>query len=931
MPEASPQKPAEQIEKPPWTIKLSGIILQALAGGGFSAFITLLNTSDLPKLALGGLIGGGVAPIVFAVAEPISKKLKQGAGYVGEATASGTEDAAQTWLTSLSGFERKYLQALQTYCHTLEVEGFRGNLPPLALADVVIPLRLDTDRGNVYGQAKNATTIWYFLPRSGLEEKSPQHRLAIVADPGYGKTTLTRYLALSYSCPTYEEQGATKLLPVLLRFRDIHGSIQSETQPKLDALIVQVIKGLPNCSALQVAEPWMKQQLKAGKCLVMLDGLDEVPEERRETLSRWAKRQMQEYDSFFILTSRPHGYDASLFQGVGVRQLEILNFTNDQKRAFLEKWYRVVLWRQKWEILLRENQQKPQPQRLSEEQVKAQSEADAQQAAADLYRQIVGNLAINTQLAVNPLLLTIIAATHNAFDALPERRVNLYRKMFGLLLEDRPNRRDTRLKLKEAAQNQTVLQALALRLTDQGETQFNRDQGISWIQTRLAEQCGDSDCTPEQFLKDIEQVAGLLTGGDSNLYQFTHKTFQEYLVAVEIQSQGLQSLLLERLQSNDWNWVKDWSEIFSFYAALEGADWLVQEVTAMPEGEKRQQSLLLLYQIVKEEKSRVKQPEWRQRLDELLATTQFAGATAAKITLEQRFQQMIRLDNQTEITASPITWGEYQRFLEAQNTGQFHSTAQPQMILPAQLDLPVTGISQVDRNWFCAWLPTQTSLRVDDLLFVYDLPSPAHYQTARIPENGQFYIVRKAIHPKYDKLLNYLASASWREADEETYQLMITTVGKEVGQWFDRADLENFPCADLRTLDQLWVNYSKTKYCPNGKWGFSVQKQIWQECGSPMEYNDDWEKFGDRVGWRKDGDWVYYDDLSFDLQKSENGALPIAGGGAARFGGVRGLARMRRGGQLGWGGVSLRGGLGCVVLLSRNDLPTVARASPESS
>ena len=50
----------EKDEKTPWNIKLSGIIFQAVAGGGFSAFITLLNTSDLPKLALGSLIGSGI-------------------------------------------------------------------------------------------------------------------------------------------------------------------------------------------------------------------------------------------------------------------------------------------------------------------------------------------------------------------------------------------------------------------------------------------------------------------------------------------------------------------------------------------------------------------------------------------------------------------------------------------------------------------------------------------------------------------------------------------------------------------------------------------------------------------------------------------------------------------------------------------------------
>ena len=119
------------------------------------------------------------------------------------------------------------------------------------------------------------------------------------------------------------------------------------------------------------------------------------------------------------------------------------------------------------------------------------------------------------------------------------------------------------------------------------------------------------------------------------------------------------------------------------------------------------------------------------------------------------------------------------------------------------------------------------------------------------------------------QLEHLLKTQHWREADRETYRLMITTIGKEEGQWFDRADLENFPCEDLRTIDQLWVKYS------NGKWGFGVQKRIWQECGSPMNYNDEWLKFVDRIGWRKDGKWLDEADLTYDLEKSPSGEFPM--------------------------------------------------------
>jgi hypothetical protein len=131
---------------------------------------------------------------------------------------------------------------------------------------------------------------------------------------------------------------------------------------------------------------------------------------------------------------------------------------------------------------------------------------------------------------------------------------------------------------------------------------------------------------------------------------------------------------------------------------------------------------------------------------------------------------------------------------------------------------------------------------------------------------------------KYRQLEELLQAKQWRDADQETYRLMITTVGKEEGQWFEPEDLSNFPCEDLRALDGLWVRYS-----PNGKWGFSVQKRIWQECGSPGPYDKkteaQWEQFGDRVGWRKDGNWLQYE--NFALRST--GELPCCCGWVSVF------------------------------------------------
>jgi hypothetical protein len=122
----------------------------------------------------------------------------------------------------------------------------------------------------------------------------------------------------------------------------------------------------------------------------------------------------------------------------------------------------------------------------------------------------------------------------------------------------------------------------------------------------------------------------------------------------------------------------------------------------------------------------------------------------------------------------------------------------------------------------------------------------------------------------YQVLERQLQAKQWRDADKETYRLMITTVGKEDGKWLHPEDLSDFPCEDLLVLDSLWVRYS------DGLWGFSVQKRIWKECGSPGLYDGtdritaQWETFGDCVGWRKDGNWLE----SKNLALTSTGELP---------------------------------------------------------
>ncbi|MFH7024538.1 MAG: GUN4 domain-containing protein [Heteroscytonema crispum UTEX LB 1556] len=137
----------------------------------------------------------------------------------------------------------------------------------------------------------------------------------------------------------------------------------------------------------------------------------------------------------------------------------------------------------------------------------------------------------------------------------------------------------------------------------------------------------------------------------------------------------------------------------------------------------------------------------------------------------------------------------------------------------------------------------------------------------------------------YRKLRDLLKAKKWRDADEETTNLMLKLAHQEQQNHLESERIQNIPETDLKTIDTLWVKYS------NGRFGFSVQKGIWQSLRSSKaaDYvlalaigNDNVANsetcidFVNRVGWRLKDSWIEYSDLNFS-DDAPPGHLPFFG------------------------------------------------------
>ncbi len=143
----------------------------------------------------------------------------------------------------------------------------------------------------------------------------------------------------------------------------------------------------------------------------------------------------------------------------------------------------------------------------------------------------------------------------------------------------------------------------------------------------------------------------------------------------------------------------------------------------------------------------------------------------------------------------------------------------------------------------------------------------------------------------YTKLQNFLSRGQWKEADEETNNVMLQAAGRTQQGYLDLAACRNFPSLDLRTIDQLWLKYSDNKF------GFTVQKEIWLAKGGKLDGSYDWDtyfKLAEVVGWRRGDNWLNYSQLTFDKTKAQIGHLPACCG-------------------VGWGGVVGGVGLGGIL------------------
>jgi hypothetical protein len=331
-----------------------------------------------------------------------------------------------------------------------------------------------------------------------------KRRLLIRGEAGGGKTTLLQWLAVR--CASRDTPASlwdwTDLLPFFIPLREYVGGELPAPE--------QFLKRVGRHIADEMPAGWVQQRLRDGRAIVLVDGVDELPAERRKAAREWLHELVTAFPrARYVVTSRPAAVETEWLDGDGFALVDLRPMTQRDVRAFVHRWHDAM-----------------RKQTAEEDEL-----AELNMYEQELLKAISSRRALR-RIAESPLLCALLCAFHrDRRGKIPDDRMTLYKTALEMLL----GRRDEERGLKSLpglfpTEQRLLLQDLAYWLVKNGESDAERSRVCERVAARLPS-LARVRADPEEVLQYLLERTGLLREPVAGRVDFVHRTFQEYLAA----------------------------------------------------------------------------------------------------------------------------------------------------------------------------------------------------------------------------------------------------------------------------------------------------------------------------------------------------------------------------------------------------------------
>ena len=437
---------------------------------------------------------------------------------------------------SVDELQAQWIGYMNHLINTYRMLSFRGivqakNSVELPLAQVYVSLGV-TPVGGEDAEPREVTDNIVLRARQERAERlrvehvlRREPRLVVLGDPGGGKTTFLRYVALAMARGAEAEQEpllSESRVPIYLPL----AAYKEELKVRWVSLEDYVLHYWRTRGFDQPGmERLVVRTLQAGRVLLLLDGLDEVGSRSdRMTIARQVEAWTNSYGPLgnrVVVTSRIVGYDEVPLAG-GFRAYALSPLGPKEIERFAFQW---CVAYQRWV-----NRQEPDQTAIE----KGRTEA----------ARLVGEISADPKveiLASNPLLITIITLLHCRGTRLPDHRVELYDLCIQTLVETWREARSEAGpvgKPLRVANEIKVLAPFALWLQEQAPGPAGvarRDAVRAYLLDLITRELGGgreaAEAEVDLFLELGQKQTGLLVERGGGWFGFSHPTFREYLAA----------------------------------------------------------------------------------------------------------------------------------------------------------------------------------------------------------------------------------------------------------------------------------------------------------------------------------------------------------------------------------------------------------------